>query len=122
MSGFTVAQRNAFLDGLITGALDVALFTTAPDEEGVGGVEVSGGGYARVSHSSWNAAANGLKTNNGQIDFGDPSADWGTIVAIAKYSGATQVSVTTEFSTAVGSSATSVVIDDAGLIDRFLNT
>lgn len=118
--GYPVADRNSFLDSQITGALDVALYTVAPDEDGVGGTEVSGGGYARVSHSTWNAAAAGIKTNNGVIDFGDPTADWGTIVAVGLWSGATFKGVSTSFSTVIGSSATSVTIADASAQFRFL--
>ena len=118
--GYPTADRNAFLDAQITGALDVALFTTAPDDDGTGGVEVSGGGYARVSHSAWTSAANGLKSNSGEIDFGDPTADWGTVVAIAVFSGATQKAVTSNISQAIVSSVNSVKILDGALEFDFL--
>lgn len=118
--GYPVAARNSFLDSHITGSLNVALYTVAPNDEGVGGTEVTGGGYARVAHASWNAAASGIRTNNGIIDFGDPTADWGTVVAVGLWDGATFKGVSTAFSTAIGSSATSVTIADASLQFRFL--
>jgi len=117
--GYPVAARNSFLDAHITGALTVALYTSAPNDEGVGGTEVTDGSYARVSHSSWNAAAAGVLTNNGIIDFGDPTADWGTIVAAGVWDGATFKGVSTAFSTAVGSSATSVTIASGALSFNF---
>lgn len=115
--GFPVSYFNASLDAHIgnTTSYDVALYTVEPNDEGVGGTEVTGGGYSRVAHASWNAAASGIKTNNGVIDFGDPTADWGTIVAIAIWDGATFKGVTTEFSTVVGSSVTNVAIEDGAL-------
>lgn len=64
----------------------VALFTTLPGEDGTGGVEVSGTGYARIQHgpsdATWAAptGGNGAFSNAGSIQFGSPSANWGTIV------------------------------------------
>jgi hypothetical protein len=118
--GYPVADRNAFLTAQITGSLDVALFTVAPDDEGAGGTEVTGGGYARVAHSAWNTAAAGIRTNNGEIDFGDPSADWGTVVAVGLYDGATFKGVSTSFSTPILTAVTSVKIADTAAEFKFL--
>lgn len=76
----------------------IALFTTAPAEDGSGGVEVSssGTGYARV-----NSAANGTNwakdaSQDGQertvyrnavaLQFSDVTADWGTVSHVGLYS------------------------------------
>lgn len=64
----------------------VALYTTAPTDAG-GGVEVSGGAYARVAVTNnltnWPAAAAGAKANGTEIEFPTATADWGTVVAFA---------------------------------------
>lgn len=64
----------------------VALYTSAPTDSG-GGVEVSGGAYARVAVTNnltnWPAAANGAKANGEEITFPTAEADWGTVVAFA---------------------------------------
>lgn len=65
----------------------VALFTTAPDEAGAGGVEVTGGSYARVSYApgagAWAEGAAGVFTNTGLITYPQPTANWGDVVAWA---------------------------------------
>ena len=67
----------------------VALFTTAPADDGSGYVEVSGGSYARVlmaRSSAWSAITGGTSphqiSNNGVLTFPTPSANWGTVVAV----------------------------------------
>jgi hypothetical protein len=61
----------------------IALFTTAPGEAG-GGVEVSGGSYARQDSSGkWAAPAAGAVQTNAEIAFPQATADWGTVVAFA---------------------------------------
>ena len=64
----------------------VGLFTLSPGETG-GGVEVSGGGYSRVtmSRSDWSAPSAAEPTtisNAATKSFGRANAAWGTIVAI----------------------------------------
>lgn len=72
-------------------AIWIALFTTIPNEDGTGGVEVSGGSYARVqvaqADAQWNAPAggNGLFSNVNDIAFPTPSANWGTVTAFGIY-------------------------------------
>jgi hypothetical protein len=65
-----------------------ALMTTIPTAAG-GGVEVSGGSYARVAvtnnSSNFPAASGGSKQNANAIDWGTASANWGNIVAVAWY-------------------------------------
>ncbi len=67
----------------------VALFTTAPADDGTGYVEVSGGSYARVlmaRATAFSAITGGTAphqiSNNGVLTFPTPSANWGTILAI----------------------------------------
>ena len=69
----------------------LALFNTLPDEAHQQGVEVSGGGYARVRHgpadANWSAPSNG----NGElrnliaVTFGVPTTDWHTVVGFGLY-------------------------------------
>src|SRR5258707_13057855 len=67
----------------------VALFTTAPADDGTGYVEVSGGSYARVAivrASGFSAITGGTAphqiSNNGGLPFPTPTANWGTVLAI----------------------------------------
>ena len=67
--------------------LYLALYTTAPTSAG-GGVEVSGGSYARVAitnnSTNWPASSGGgpgTKANGAAFTFPTASAAWGTIVA-----------------------------------------
>jgi hypothetical protein len=70
-------------------AIWVALYTVAPNDDGTGGTEVSGGNYARVqvpqADAQWNAPAggNGLFSNVNDIAFPAPNANWGQVVAFA---------------------------------------
>lgn len=63
----------------------VALYTSVPNEDGTGGAEVSGGGYARLqtSHSDWEDAANGGIQNSANLEWDAATDNWGTIVGIA---------------------------------------
>ena len=59
----------------------VALFTSSPGDDN-SGTEVSGGSYARVEvpqlNNQWNTS-NGVYTNNNDITFSTPTANWGTV-------------------------------------------
>lgn len=64
----------------------VALYLVTPEPDGVGGTEVSGGSYARVSttQASWNLASvvpiYVSKTDNAaDITFPTSTASWGTV-------------------------------------------
>lgn len=78
------SQRNARLDATLAAwtasspDLYVALWEGSPGSDLSGGAELSGGGYARVLHNAWNAAAAGIATNDGIITFGSPTVSWGT--------------------------------------------
>jgi hypothetical protein len=67
--------------------LYLALYTTQPSNADSGGVEVTGGSYARASIASsvWSAisgASPASITNSSAIAFTAASGSWGTIVAI----------------------------------------
>lgn len=73
----------------------VALFTTLPAEDGTGGVEVTGGSYARVQHDAGDAnwsgpsGGSGAFSNIGSIQFAAPTANWGTVVGFGLYDAST---------------------------------
>ncbi len=75
------------------GTVYVALYTTAPDDAGVGGTEVSGGAYARVAvtnnATNWPAASGGAKSNGVAVTFPQATAAWGTVIAFAIWDAAT---------------------------------
>ncbi|MBU9552826.1 phage tail fiber protein [Burkholderia multivorans] len=69
----------------------VALFTTNPQmPAGTGGVEVSGGGYARQK-ITWTVTGSGPATanNTALVQFPTATTDWGTIVGAGIYDAAT---------------------------------
>lgn len=85
MSGPTNTEEAAILDArLDRSGLTLALYTTAPADDGTGGVEVSGGGYAVVSlgATDWNAAVGGAPTlksgpkSGTTWQFPSPTGDW----------------------------------------------
>lgn len=68
-------------------SLYCALYTTLPDEAGAGGVEVTGGSYARQAiarnTSEWkdpSTATQGMTENTNAITFPTASAGWGTVL------------------------------------------
>lgn len=84
--GFATTLRNNFIDNVaLASDVYVALFTAAPDDDGAGGTEVSGGSYARVQFNDWVAAVNGQSSNNTVITFPQATAGWGTVVAFGLY-------------------------------------
>ena len=71
-------------DALLTlfkeaGPYYLALFTTAPGEDG-GGTEVSGGAYAR-QQVTFGTPSSGTMKNSAAIEFPTATASWGTAVA-----------------------------------------
>lgn len=60
----------------------LALFTTIPAEDGTGGVEVSGGSYARQS-VAFNPPVLNQVVNAGDVTFPTATAAWGTITSFA---------------------------------------
>jgi hypothetical protein len=70
----------------------LALFTTKPAVDGTGGVEVSGGSYARVQldplDANWSLSVDTI-SNAVVIQYPEASADWGTVVAFGVFSAST---------------------------------
>ena len=100
MSGFIDAEEanilNHFFGGTALASPDathyIGLFTTLPVDAGTGGVEPTGGAYARQSYTNnatnWPAAsgtAPTLKQNGVAITFPTATANWGTIVGWAVF-------------------------------------
>jgi len=66
-------------------SVELALFTVAPGDDGTGGTEVSGNGYARQA-VTFGAPSGGTVQNSGIVAFPQASGgDWGTIVATGIY-------------------------------------
>lgn len=81
----------------------IGLFTTAPTDTG-GGVEVTGGSYARATVASslanWagtqgagtttaSTGTGGQTSNNTTITFATPTAGWGTVTAVGVFDAVT---------------------------------
>jgi hypothetical protein len=67
-------------------SLYLALFTTAPEEDGTGGVEVNGTNYSRIAVSDWGPVSGGTVANDTLLTFPTAGANgWGTIVAWGIY-------------------------------------
>ena len=74
--------------------IHVALFTTAPGEDGTGGTEVSGNGYARVATTAadWAGATDAdpsVVTNANAITFPSATGAWGTVTDFGLYDAST---------------------------------
>jgi hypothetical protein len=69
----------------------LGLYTTNPTmPAGTGGVEVSGGSYARVALATLiGAASAGANSNSSTITFTTATAAWGTIVGVGVFDAAT---------------------------------
>jgi hypothetical protein len=103
MSGATDTEEATILDARLDriNVYDLALFTTTPVDAGTGGVEVSGGSYARVRISpvalttDWAPAVGGAPsyklgpTGAATWTFPAPTANWGTVVSWGLYESTT---------------------------------
>ena len=103
-STLSYATSQQLLDYLLKGvnlptmpaSLWLALFTTTPNLNGTGGVEVSnsGTGYARVElpriSGTWTGptGTNQEYNNTSEIIFPVPTGNWGTIVSLGIYDAA----------------------------------
>ena len=69
-------------DGAVTRptAWYIALYTTLPGEDGTGGVEVSGNGYARQPVDWSETATPGQFDNDALVAFTADGGNWGSIV------------------------------------------
>ncbi len=98
MTAFSLFAENELLDHLLrddafapTSTVFIALFTVAPDEDGAGGTEVTGGSYARLevgggTGRDFGVAAAGTTDNDEVWSFITATAGWGTIVAVGIFS------------------------------------
>lgn len=69
----------------VPAAIYVALYSGAPTKAG-GGTELSGNGYARILHNTWDAGAAGASENTGAIVFAAASGgDWAQAVAFGLF-------------------------------------
>lgn len=88
----STALSNELLDHVLkTGSFSVpaniyvALYSGAPTKAG-GGTELSGNGYARLVHNSWDVAASGASENTGAVTFAAASGgDWLQAVAFGLF-------------------------------------
>jgi hypothetical protein len=78
-------ENKVLTDNIATGKF-LALYTAAPGETG-GGTEVTGGGYARKA-ITFTVTANSA-ANTAEVDFGQATANWGTVSHWAIMSAAT---------------------------------
>ncbi len=83
--------ENAILDHVLRNTtftspttIYVGLFTTMPADDGTGGVEVSGGSYARQS-VAFDAASGGSTSNTALVTFPTATASWGTVLGIGLF-------------------------------------
>jgi hypothetical protein len=85
----SLSYANSVLDALFgsgtPATLYVGLYTAAPNADGTGGTEVTGGSYARVAvtnnATNWPAASGGVKSNANAITFAAATANWGSVVS-----------------------------------------
>lgn len=87
--------ENALLDHVLRNTayaspatIYVGLFTTMPADDGTGGVEVTGGSYARQS-VTFSAAAGGSTANSALVTFPTATAGWGTVLGIGLFDAST---------------------------------
>ena len=70
-------------------SLYTALFTTTPGRDGTGGVEVSGGAYARKQITVWDAPVDGDTENTNLEAYTVATAAWGDVLGAGIYDAAT---------------------------------
>jgi hypothetical protein len=93
MAGKTDTFENATLNVLRGNAptppagLWLGCFSTMPADDGSGGVELSGGGYARQP-ITFSAPSAGQMANSGELLFGEASADYPKTVAVGLWDAA----------------------------------
>lgn len=87
--------ENAILDHVLRNttytspaSIYIGLFTTMPSDDGTGGVEVSGGSYARQL-VAFNAASGGSTANTALVTFPTATASWGTVLGVGLFDAST---------------------------------
>ena len=94
MSGWTNGEEQDILEYWFSGTAlpntptHIGLFTTEPADDATGGVEATGGSYAREAlaknGTNWGSSAGGAPSTIEtlvDVTFTTATADWGTIVA-----------------------------------------
>ncbi len=113
-------NAQADTDWPVIATVAVALYTTAPNDDGTGGVEVSGGSYVRktVTAGFTVATSGGVTTgkNTAAITFVTPTANWGTVVAFAVFDDAGTPNMIL-----LGALTTSRVINSGALVQFIAN-
>ncbi len=66
----------------------IGLYTADPSDSG-GGTPVSGGSYARVQVTAWDAPSGGATANTNAITFPTATANWGLVCAIGIFDAST---------------------------------
>ena len=101
MANLTTATADKLLDHLLgrtsytMPTVYVGLYTTNPTEPaGTGGVEVSGGSYARVAlgtggASLMGAATSGSSDNTSAVNWATATADWGVVTGVGLFDAST---------------------------------
>lgn len=101
MAGFTDSLEDQLLETVLNSQAYsppanryIALFTTLPQDDGTGGVEVVtvGTNYARVLEAGvppWKSDGPGERSNNATLTFPQASAAWGTILGFGLYDAST---------------------------------
>jgi hypothetical protein len=79
MGDKSYAWANQILNDLRSQSLQVALYTTLPDKNDSGGVEVSAPEYQRQS-ITLSVPSNGQCANTAEILFPEATSAWGTVV------------------------------------------
>lgn len=69
--------------------LYIALFTTAPNEDGTGGVEVTTTGTAYARQTGAFTVSSGTASNSSAIEYATATANYGTVVAVGIYDAST---------------------------------
>jgi hypothetical protein len=102
MSGWVNAEEQDILEYWFAGTAlpntptHIGLYTTAPADDATGGVEVSGGAYARKAFAknatNWGSSAAGAPStieNLVAITFAEATASWGTVKAWGYFTAST---------------------------------
>ncbi|GAA0491352.1 hypothetical protein GCM10008986_16820 [Salinibacillus aidingensis] len=88
MSFSNYLEQKVLNDNLVNATVYLALFTSAPGEDGTG-TEVSGGGYSRqpiTFGAPTDDGAGSMQTSNSAaVEFPIASADWGIITHMGLY-------------------------------------
>lgn len=101
MTGKTDSEENAILSAAFRNTayvqddpVYIGLFSTMPGDDGTGGVELSGNGYARIAvetgaNSEWNAPSGGVVDNTNLLEWTASGGNWVEAVGVGIFSALT---------------------------------